>query len=62
MVKSRAKKAFEYLEEYEHFRIFMPHNRAIAFLAGAYEVKKETFERNLAYARELQKEGLTEWL
>lgn len=55
----REKRAMEYLEEYEHFILFMPHEAAVRELARQYGVIEHTVKANMSVARRAMTRELT---
>ena len=58
-ISTREKRAMEYLEEYDHFIQFMPHEAAIQELARQYGVVEHTVKSNISVARRAMTRELT---
>jgi hypothetical protein len=58
-MSAREKLAMEYLEEYEHFILFMPHEAAVSEIARQYGVIEHTVKSRLSAARRAMTRELT---
>lgn len=58
-ISTREKRAMEYLEEYDHFILFMPHEAAVQELARQYGVVEHTVKSNVSVARRAMTRELT---